>query len=306
VTVPVIQRLTEAVATVVEAKEEEWTYHVPELKEADIKIISLGLDGTCILMSGGEYRQAMVGTIALYNSEGERQHTSYIAAEPEYGKETFKAKLTHEIERIKSLYPNAIRIGVADGAHDNWTFLEEHTHKQTLDFYHATEYLARVSESVFQDAETRKKWLDTSCHNLKHEIGAAKALIKQMKKFEKNCAVMQSNKVKEECLKTLGAAITYFTNNNDKGRMDYAKSRESNYPIGSGVTEAACKTIVKQRLCQSGMRWKLKGAKMILSLRALSHSAGRWNQFWSKVNQHGIPKRKINTQSKGKTKSAAK
>ena len=51
--------------------------------------------------------------------------------------------------------------------------------------------------------------------------------------------------------------------------MDYAQFRQKNYPIGSGVTEAACKTLVKQRLCCSGMRWKEKGASIILSLRAL-------------------------------------
>jgi hypothetical protein len=57
--------------------------------------------------------------------------------------------------------------------------------------------------------------------------------------------------------------------------------------IGSGVTEAACKTLVKQRLCGSGMRWKDQGAKVILSLRALVQSKGRWQQFWDKIDQYG-------------------
>ena len=45
--------------------------------------------------------------------------------------------------------------------------------------------------------------------------------------------------------------------------MDYSTHIEKDLPIGSGVTEAACKTLVKQRLCGSGMRWKNKGAKVI-------------------------------------------
>ena len=69
--------------------------------------------------------------------------------------------------------------------------------------------------------------------------------------------------------------------------MDYAMHTEKNLPIGSGVTEAACKTLVKQRLCGSGMRWKDQGAKVILSLRALVQSKGRWQQFWSKIDQYG-------------------
>ena len=58
-------------------------------------------------------------------------------------------------------------------------------------------------------------------------------------------------------------------------------------PIGSGVTEAAYKTLVKQRLCDSGMRWKTKGAGIDLSLRALTQTAGRWAQFWQKIDHFG-------------------
>jgi hypothetical protein len=83
----------------------------------------------------------------------------------------------------------------------------------------------------------------------------------------------------------LQAALTYFINH--RHMMDYAAHIEKNLPIGSGVTEAACKTLVKQRLCGSGMRWKDKGAKVILSLRALVQSKGRWQQFWANIDQYG-------------------
>lgn len=58
-------------------------------------------------------------------------------------------------------------------------------------------------------------------------------------------------------------------------------------PIGSGVTEAAYKTIVKQRLCQSGMKWNETGVSIVLSLRTLERS-NRWKQFWGKINQYGV------------------
>ena len=266
-------------------------------------------------------RQAMVGTIALYDEEGERQHTMYVAAAPEYGKETFKARLTREIERACVLYPSAIRIGVADGAHDNWDYLINHTDKQTLDFYHATEYLTDVADAIFTSTIERKRWLNDRCHELKHTQGAAGAILAEMKQFEEillsnrpiswtpsnqddeikgvlkkqidaaikeEAKLNRSKKAREQKQKSLAAAITYFTNNNEKSRMNYAESIALNHPIGSGVTEAACKTIVKQRLGQSGMQWKDKGAGVILSLRALAHSTGRWEQFWCKVNQCGL------------------
>jgi len=42
------------------------------------------------------YREAMVGALSLYDSQGERQHTVYLAAAPEYGKAEFKP-LMHRI-----------------------------------------------------------------------------------------------------------------------------------------------------------------------------------------------------------------
>jgi hypothetical protein len=71
--------------------------------------------------------------------------------------------------------------------------------------------------------------------------------------------------------------------------MNYAEYLEKKYPIASGATEAACKTLVKQRLCRSGMRWKEKGAGIILSLRALVLTKERWSQFWAKLDQYGFP-----------------
>src|SRR5512142_1415537 len=50
------------------------------------------------------------------------------------------------------------------------------------------------------------------------------------------------------------------TNQSEAGRMDHPPLVESGMPIGSGVTEAACKVLVKQRLCGSGMKWKEPGA----------------------------------------------
>ena len=82
------------------------------------------------------------------------------------------------------------------------------------------------------------------------------------------------------------SAWTYLSNH--RHQMDYPGFLSENLPIGSGVTEAACKTLVKQRLCASGMRWKDKGARVVLSLRALTNTAGRWTQFWQKIDQFGV------------------
>lgn len=81
--------------------------------------------------------------------------------------------------------------------------------------------------------------------------------------------------------------MTYFEN--QMSRMSYAAHVEKQLPIGSGVTEAACKTLVKQQFCCSGMRWKEAGIKTVMSLRALVQTKGRWVQFWEKIERYGIP-----------------
>lgn len=188
-------KIGDLVGSVAELKVEVWTYQTPVL-HAEIATVTVGLDETCMLMHEDGWREAMVGTVALYDKEGERQHTIYIGASPEYGKKTFLSRLESEIGHAKKVYGKALYIGLADGAKSNWGFLEKHTE-----------------------------------------------------------------------------------------RKDNVKD---NLPIGSGVTEAACKVIVKQRLCNSGMRWKDKGARVVLSLRCLTHTPGRWNQFWDKIDLYGF------------------
>jgi hypothetical protein len=129
------------------------------------------------------------------------------------------------------------------------------------------------------DKPKRTIWLDESRKQLNREPGALETLISEMEKMAQKTSLTKS--IKEN----LQAALTYFKNHHQM--MDYATHLENNLPIGSGNTEAACKTLLKQRLCGSGMRWKDQGAKLILSLHALVQSKGRWQQFWDKIDQYG-------------------
>ena len=82
-----LRDLAEVVGTIAQAKEEHWSYDIPELPKA-VATVAIGLDGVNLLYYEG-YRIAMCGTISLYDDEGERLFTSYCAEAPEYGKATF-------------------------------------------------------------------------------------------------------------------------------------------------------------------------------------------------------------------------
>ncbi len=274
-----VQTLAEAVGTIALLKEEDWHYQTPKLT-LEVATVSIGVDGTCLLLCEDGFRQTMVGTISLYDQAGDRQHTIYVAAAPEYGRETFLARMEREIEHIKQLYPDAHYQGLADGAPENWTFLDRFTDTQVLDFFHATQYLDKVAKALHPRKQTyQKSWMDEHCHLLKHEIGAAERLLAEM-------AAIVPQRVSQSVREGLQDAITYFQNHHHQ--MHYAQTVARHLPIGSGVTEAGCKVIVKARLCGSGMKWKERGAGIVLSLRTLSYSQGRWQQFWSKINRYGF------------------
>src|SRR4029077_9923127 len=72
--------------------------------------------------------------------------------------------------------------------------------------------------------------------------------------------------------------------------MKYPAYRGWGLPIGSGVTEAACKTLFAERLKRSGMTWGCEGGQVILDFRVLVLSA-----VWNKAHQSYLHSRRIPT-----------
>jgi hypothetical protein len=77
--------------------------------------------------------------------------------------------------------------------------------------------------------------------------------------------------------KRLETQLTYFRNQHQ--RMHYAEYLRQGLPIASGVIEASCKTLVSQRMKQSGMAWTQTGGQAILTLRSVIQS-DRWHPAW--------------------------
>jgi hypothetical protein len=274
--------LGDAVGTLAMAKETSWNYELPTFDRPAVSA-SVGVDGTCMLLLDDGWRVAMTGTIALYDSEGKRLHTIYMGATPEYGKETFHTRFLRELDRVKSRYPDIPYVGVSDGAADNWSFLSPITNRQVVDFYHASEYVGKAAAAMFagkKRAEKKAAWLEDRLHRLKHKQGVASRLLDEMEEF------VGSHTIRGEQVRCgMESAITYFRN--QKQRMNYGYHTARCQPIGSGVTEAACKVLIKQRFCKSGSRWKEEGASAVLSIRALKLTTGRWNAFWKRISQYG-------------------
>ena len=74
--------------------------------------------------------------------------------------------------------------------------------------------------------------------------------------------------------------LTYLENN--AYLMRYARLRAVGLPVGSGVTEGACKSVIRMRTNGSGQRWRPKGLEAVLMLRAV-HMSDRLPRFWANL-----------------------
>ena len=157
-------------------------------------------------------------------------------------------------------------IALTDGARYNRTIVQTHFPEAVhiVDLFHAYEHLTVLAQILQgQDAKAPQAWRDLL------EAGEIAQLIGKAGK--QRPAGAQSQKA---LLKELG----YFEKN--ALHMRYAEFRQKKFFVGSGVIEAGCRTVIGQRLKQSGMRWSVRGANAIIALRCCILS-GRFEDFWA-------------------------
>jgi len=166
-------------------------------------------------------------------------------------------------------------VALTDGGNglDNFMEVQFPRAERILDFYHAAEHLddlAKVyhSGAAAAAADRTATW----SHQLKHEGGGAiLATLEALDLEGRSTAVLESHR-----------QVTGYVRNN-LHRMDYPRYLAEGWQIGSGHIEAACKTVVNQRLKQSGMRWGCDGAAAVCHLRALYEGErGQWEAFWER------------------------
>lgn len=157
-------------------------------------------------------------------------------------------------------------IALTDGARYNRTIVQTHFPGAVhiVDLFHSHEHLHAIAHILWgQEAEAPKAWRDLL------EAGDIQRLLRKAGK-----QLPASGKSKKALCKELG----YFEGN--ATHMRYADFRAKKFFVGSGVIEAGCRTVVGERLKQSGMHWSVRGANAILALRCCILS-GRFEDFWA-------------------------
>jgi len=220
------------------------------------------------------YREASCATLSFCDAKGDLLGAVRMARAPEPKKATLKKMLADEVSAVLLAHPELKVMKVADGALDNRDFLSSKAlpeGEEAIDFFHASEHLHDAVANVYGDGthETRFRY-ETLRDTLRDdERGVDKAI-----RALKHLATKHPRKevVKRE--------LAYFRKN--RKRMNYADLKAKGFMIGSGVVEAACKTLVTQRLKQSGMRWSVPGAQAILTPRGWDQSE-RFDKAWALV-----------------------
>jgi hypothetical protein len=222
-----------------------------------------------------EWREASCGTISFFDAAGERLSTIQYGQMPEHKKATLKALLRIHTEAILQQRRDLKLIHLADGALDNWTFYDEDMPYgfQLTDFYHACEYLKKAFDAAYsKDALKARAKYETYKVILRDELEGIKKTLRALRHLRHQ---HKGNKIIQD-------SVTYFTNN--QHRMLYAQAKSKQYPIGSGIVEAACKTLVGQRLKRAGMSWQHNGGQGILTFRSLIKSL-RFDNAWEFIEK---------------------
>jgi hypothetical protein len=152
---------------------------------------------------------------------------------------------------------------IGDGAAWIWNLVTDKFPEATqiVDLYHAREHLTSLARSLeFMLLDRYAEWLEARREDL--DYGYIDGIEAAVRVFP----ITEGTK-KDEVERELG----YFLNN--APRMRYKWFRQCGLFVGSGVIEAGCKTIVGQRLKQSGMHWTENGADSIIALRCREASS---------------------------------
>jgi hypothetical protein len=237
---------------------------------------------------GDVYREDRVGAVFLAERGNERSELApdvWIDT-PKEGSQRYVARRTACGGFDKLLYTLACQSGlqraeqvvvIGDGAHWIWDLADEQFPGavQIVDLYHAKEHVWDVAHAVFgRTTPQGASWAKQACDLLVH--GKIEDLVAQISQLPSIAPPPGKSKSVPE------QALGYFTTNAE--RMRYPAFRAQGMHVGSGIAEAACKTVVTARLKRTGMRWTPDGLDALLPLRTAKLNR-TYDQFWEAQSQ---------------------
>jgi len=254
-------------------------------------VLTAGRDGIALglkVKGGAIYEVATTGTLSVYDRKGRRLGTVYLAYTPEAGQATMSEQLTALVQEVLRRWQGPLpRLSyVTDAGKSETNYYrnvlrgmrqprtgERLVWQWVVDYYHAALRLWTMAEALFGKGQKSAAWARKMQKLLLKPGGVGRVL-------HSAAALRSRYGLRGKRLKEFRRAYRYVQKR--RQHMRYAQYRRLGVPIGSGVTEAACKTVYTQRLKLSGMRWKKAGAQTILTLRVILLS-GVWSEVFAQA-----------------------
>jgi hypothetical protein len=262
-------------------------------------VLAVGRDGiTLCTRPHSFYEVATTATLTVYDRRGRRLGSVFLAYTPELGQGTMSDKLAALIRDVLAQWegPPPRLCYVTDAGENEVKFyrqvLRPMRHPRTgqrlpwrriVDYYHTALRITTMSEALFGDTPQAHTWAAKLRKLLKKPNGPARVLWSAAQMRSRHGLAKSHRKEFQQAYNFIRKRTKH---------MQYAWFRGQGLPIGSGITEAACKTVFTQRLKLSGMRWGKSGAQVILNLRVCLLS-GIWDETYQAVvaSSHGhIPR----------------
>jgi hypothetical protein len=274
-------------------------------------VLAVGRDGLMLPIRGqGCYREGATATISVYDRRGQRLGTVYLGRMPEPGQGTLSGQLTALLAEVLRQWSGPLpRLAyITDGGYHQTQYYRRVLQRMSdprhpgqrlkwewvIDYYHACEYIYKIADALFHDGQRGQAWARKMGQWLKEKPrGIYRVLHSAAAIRRRRIVVGAKRKQYRDAYNYLRKRIRC---------LDYIGYREDHLPIGSGVTEAACKTVFTQRLKQSGMTWELEGGQKIVNLRVIRLS-GLWSQVYQAYLQAKILPRMRTQGGAGQKKS---
>jgi len=250
--------------------------------------VCVGRDGVMVPLRGSQpYAEAATGTISVLDRRGRRVYTTYLGRMPEKEQKTLSMQLTNLLLSVMTLWTGTLPRWqyVTDGGSQPTAYfrqvLRTMRHPLTgarlswewvIDFFHASSYLTKLGEALYGTKRKGVAWSAKMRRWLRHKAGGIQRVMYSA------AAVHGRQELSAGAEREYEKAWNYL--HKRKRRMDYVNYKRRGLAIGSGVTEAACKTVFTQRVKQSGMRWGVAGGQVIVDLRILVLS-----RVWTETHQ---------------------
>lgn len=253
--------------------------------------LSAGRDGITLgvrCKGGRVFEVASTGTLSVHDRRGQRLGTVYLAYTPESGQPRLSRSFTRLLQEVLRRWQGTLpHLSYVTDAGDNETtyfdtVLARMRHPRTreklawvrvVDFYHVSERLWTMAELLFGKGRRAAAWARKMQKWLKKPGGANRVL-------HSAAALRELYGLSGKKVMKFQTAYNYLRDR--MAYLKYAEYRRLGIPLGSGVTEAACKTVYTERLKLSGMRWQKHGAQTILDLRVLLLSRV-WDAAYARV-----------------------